>query len=183
MPCATTLYFDLETDAAIRRIWQAIEDAGLPSSMLNLGYRPHLTLAVCESMNLEALRGELPRLVSSIRPVPLTFYGLGTFNIKEGVVFLGVTATQTLLDLHEQFWRLSVAHADGNHTYYQPGIWVPHITLGYGLQQDQVGQVITALLKIALPASGIATELVVTDVSPSGYVDLFAARLGSPLSE
>ncbi len=35
MPCAVTLSFDQETDAAIRGIWQAIEDAGLPSTMLN----------------------------------------------------------------------------------------------------------------------------------------------------
>lgn len=178
MPCATTLYFDLETDAAVRRLWQAIEDAGLPSSLLNLGYRPHLTLVVCDTMDFDALRAELPPLVASTPPVSFNFHGLGTFNTAEGVVYLAVTVSQELLALHERIWKLAAPHANGKLQYYMPGIWVPHVTLGYGLEQEQVGQVINSLRKIVLPINGTATELVVTDVSPSGYTDLFAARLG-----
>lgn len=172
MPCATTLYFDLETDAAIRRLWQAIEDAGLPSTMLNIGYRPHLTLSVCESLDLDAMRADLSALMAAFRPIPLTFPNLGAFLQAEGVVFLGVTVTPALLDLHAQIWHLSEAHTIGVSGYYAPGVWVPHVTLGYGLVQEQVGSVINTLLKAPLPASGMATELVISDVSPSGYVDL-----------
>jgi 2'-5' RNA ligase len=183
MPCATTLYFDLETDAAIRRLWQAIEDAGFPSAMLNLEFRPHLTLAVCETMDLDTLRGELPRLVAATHPLAVTFHSLGAFTVKEGVVYLGVTVTRDLLDLHDQLWKLLTANSTGNSSYYLPGIWVPHVTLGYGLPQEQVGSVINLLLKSPLPVIGMVTELVVTDVAGTGFVDLFASRLGSPVDE
>jgi 2'-5' RNA ligase len=183
MPCATTLYFDLETDAAVRRLWQAVEDAGLPSTMLNLGFRPHLTLAVCESLDLDAFRLELPAMMAALQPIPLTFSSLGTFIQAEGVVYLGVTVTQALLDLHSQIWHLSQAHMDGISHYYVPGIWVPHITLGYDLLLEQVGQVMNTLLKAPLPVSGMANELVITDDSLNGFVDLYAARLGRPLEE
>ena len=178
MPCATTLYFDLETDAAVRRLWQAIEDAGLPSSLLNLGYRPHLTLAVCETMNLEGLRDELLQLVAATSPIKLNFHGLGTFSTNEGVVYLGVTVNRALLDLHDQIGQLLGPHSNGNLPYYMPGVWVPHVTLGYGLLEEQVVPVLNSLRRSELPASGTVTELVVSDVTASVYTDLFVARFG-----
>jgi hypothetical protein len=178
VPCATTLYLDLETDAAIRRLWQGIEDAGLPSTMPTLGYRPHLSLAVCESMDMPALRDILPTLLGATPPIPLIFSNLSVFPKADGVVYLGVTASRGLMEFHEKVWQLMAAHTSGHSEYYSPGMWVPHITLDYGLTPEQVGSVITTVLKLPIPLTGIATELVVTDVSNNGYTDLYARKLG-----
>ena len=179
MPCATTLYLDLETDAAIRRLWQGIEDAGLPSIMPNLGYRPHISLAVCETMDVAEMRKILPPLLSVTPAIPLIFSYLGVFSKSDGVVYLGVTASRGLLEFHEKIWQIMAAHTSGHSEYYSPGVWVPHITINYDLTPEQVGRVVTTVLKLPIPLTGVATELVVTDVAPTGYTDLFARKLGA----
>ena len=181
MACAVTIYFDLETDAAICGVWQAIEDAGLPSAMLNMGYRPHITLSVCEQMDLDELKKNLPVLIASTPPIPVTFSQLGIFPGPDGVIFLGVTVNKMLANLHASYWRTADAYMGAASEYYRPDIWVPHVTLAYGLTPELVGQVVTVLLKTPLPAQGLATEFVVTDADEPNKVDLFAARLGSYL--
>lgn len=179
MLCAVTLHFDLETDAAIRRLWQVIEDAGLPSPMINTGYRPHLSLAVCEQMELGSFKESIAPIMKTTPPIPLKFDHLGVFRGGDGVIFLGVTPNRTLIDFHNTFWEYLSPHMGGGPvSHYSPQNWVPHITLDYDLTPELVGQVTTVLLKTPLPVAGLATELVVTDPDDPSKVELYLARLG-----
>jgi hypothetical protein len=46
------MYFDDQADAAVRRLWQRLADAGLPSlaTRTHRQHRPHVSLAVAESL-------------------------------------------------------------------------------------------------------------------------------------
>ena len=48
MPFAVELYFDPSTEERIRGAWKAIDEAGISGSMPKGGYRPHVSLGVCE---------------------------------------------------------------------------------------------------------------------------------------
>ncbi len=47
---------DAESEAGIRRAWDALAEAGVKSAMLDAGYRPHVSLGVCEELNVDGLR-------------------------------------------------------------------------------------------------------------------------------
>src|SRR5512133_1844925 len=98
MPCGAIIYFDAETDAAIRGQWQIIEDAGLPSILPGLNYPPHLTLVACDDMDMNGLRSRLPAFLAENPPMTVQFSGLGIFNTLEPVVYLAVAPSQALLD-------------------------------------------------------------------------------------
>src|SRR5512142_2937045 len=166
MPCGAIIYFDVETEAAIRGQWQIIEDAGLPSTLPALNYPPHLTLVACEDMDMDGLRARLPAFLAQNPPLPIQFSGLGVFNTIEPVVYLAVAPSRALLDFHASFLEMARPFLLGDSIYYQPGVWVPHITLAQGLPREAVGAVIDVLLRRPLPQRGLLKELVLADFIP-----------------
>jgi hypothetical protein len=62
MGLAVSLLFDGATTARVRSLWDRLGEAGISTSMLDLGYAPHLTLTVMEDEELAAqLQRELTR--------------------------------------------------------------------------------------------------------------------------
>ncbi len=106
MPFAVEMYMDAESEAGIRRAWDALAEAGVKSAMLDAGYRPHVSLGVCEELNVDGLARELSSFAEKVSPFALTLSSVGLFPSSEGVIFLGVTPTQRLLDVNRGFHQL-----------------------------------------------------------------------------
>jgi 2'-5' RNA ligase len=180
MPCGAVLTFDSETDAAVRGLWQVIEDAGLPSIMLKMNYPPHLTLAVCEDMDLEQIIERLPAFIAAFPPLSVDFPGLGAFSAIEPVVYMTVTRSPDLTALHASFWEVIKPVSTGLSPYYHPRAWVPHVTLNQGMPLSMVGSVVDALLLYPRPAAGLLLDIHIVDFD-NGLKKNYSARLGSIL--
>lgn len=164
-------------------MWQAIDDAGLPSTTLELNYPPHLTLMACSELDMDRLREVLPVFVASHPPLLVNFTGLGVFAGKEAVVYLSLAWNRALLEMHEHFWSVANPFAIETGEVYQPGRWVPHVTLDYALPYHQVGPVVNALMQAQLPRFGLLREVVLVDFNPTGSIieERFKSRLGQYL--
>lgn len=188
MTCGAALQFDAQTDAAIRSAWQAIAAAGLPSRMPELNYPPHLSLLLCEDLDLAAVRRALPAWIASQPPLRVDFPALGIFPGEEGVIYLAPTVSHALLDFHAGLWALLEPLTRNPSPLYRPGIWVPHVTLDLELTRAQTGAVVEALNSAGcLPRRGVLESLFVADfttgVGPEGSEGgahaLYTAHLGS----
>lgn len=175
------LYFDPQSDAAIRGVWQQVEDAGLPSKMLSLNYPPHLTMMTCEQANLAELRPRLLDFTARLEPIPLRFHSVATFGGPEGVIYLAPVVNRTLLDLHAALWEIVTPFATGHNGLYAPGTWVPHVTMNVEVPPEQIGAVIDAMLRSDLPREGLLTALFIADFQDGapGFRELFKERLGN----
>jgi 2'-5' RNA ligase len=125
MGLAVSLLFDGATTARVRSLWDRLGEAGISTSMLDLGYAPHLTLTVMEDEELAAqLQRELTRrawgdgLDMEIGPV-------GRFEGTD-IVWLG-GAGERLRALQGDVAGLVALGAIDPH--YRPDNWVPHVTL------------------------------------------------------
>ena len=87
MPFVVELYFDPSVEARIRGAWKAINEAGISDSMPKGGYRPHVSLGICNHLELDAFEKELSTVAASIAPFRLSFPNIGIFSASEGVVF------------------------------------------------------------------------------------------------
>lgn len=133
------LLFDDDTDAELRRVWQAMTDAGVPSQLRvqSATNRPHVTVVVTEHLDpavdveLAALREHLP-LPCRIG-APLVF-GHGRLILAHLIV-----PSLPLLELHQQIHRICLPHMrSGPFPHARPGQWTPHATLGRRLDATQL---------------------------------------------
>jgi hypothetical protein len=159
------LTFDETMDAAIRRDWEALASADLPSlaSHTAASNRPHLTLAAGEALQPVPVRG---------LPVAVRFGGIAVFPAgrRKFVLVRSIVASRALLDLHRgvhdaledaasedtasedaasedtafedaAFEDAAFENAAFENTVAEltlPDRWTPHVTLSRRLDADQV---------------------------------------------
>ena len=177
MPFVVELYFDPSVEARIRGAWKAINEAGISDSMPKGGYRPHVSLGVCNHLETDLLAQELSIFATSVTPFRLSFPNIGIFSTSEGVVFLGVTVTEALLSVHAAFHEIFKKHAEDQREYYTVERWVPHCTLAFGLSEAQIVEAVTVCRQIDLPISAEVREIGVVEVSSTSCQTLFSCSL------
>ena len=166
MPFAVEMYMDAESEAKIRRIWKSLAEANIKSAMLEAGYRPQVSLGVCEELNVDGLAKELSSFVETISTFEMTLSSIGLFHSSENVIFLGVSPTPRLLDINGAFHRFFGKYAKAQRANYHVGSWVPHCTLAFGLPDDIVSKAIEICSRESLPIRSRVEEIGIAEVSP-----------------
>lgn len=131
------LVFDPESEAAIRRIWEDLAQAGIPSQ--SPAARPHVTLAVAERIAPDVD----PLLQPLTQRLPLTGVVAAAllFGRANHVLARLIVPTAELLTLHTEIHRLCQPHvAPGPMANSLPGQWTPHVTLARRLGGAQLGR-------------------------------------------
>lgn len=134
MAFSVQLYFDSASEQTLRSLWQSIG-----SSHLELGARPHISLAVFpETIATTQLLPAIEQFAKVSSQFSLAFASVGSFPTDEGVVFLAPVVTRELLSLHAAFHaRLDQLHL-ASLDYYTVGRWVPHCTMAWQLTPDHL---------------------------------------------
>ncbi len=145
---------------------------------LDAGYRPHVSLGVCNGFESSAFEGELSTFAASVAPFSLSFSSIGIFPGAQGVIFLGVTVTNHLLDVHAAFHKIFKTHAQDQSEYYAVEKWVPHCTLAFGLSERQISGAVPICRGIPLPISAEVREIGLMKVSPTSCHTLSLCKFG-----
>ena len=138
--------FDRESDALIRREWEALTDARLPSLALHTAAsnRPHLTLVAGDEL------APLPLDPEDIAAIPavIDLAGLMVFPTARDrwILVHGAVVSQPLARLQERVAR----RFPGGVSTTQPGAWVPHVTLARRLTGEGVGRALHALAEVGV---------------------------------
>ena len=174
MPFVAELYFDPSTEARIRDAWKTLDAAGISDSMPKGGYRPHISLGICNHLELDAFAQELSIFAADIVPFRVLFPNIGIFSTSEGVVYWGATATAQLINLHTAFHEIFKKYAKEQREYYTVGQWVPHCTLAFGLSEDEIVKTVNVCRQMDLPVSTEIEEIGLVEVSPTGCRTLYS---------
>jgi hypothetical protein len=147
------LVFDPDTEAAVRRIWDGLRQAGIPSQAP--ASRPHATLTVAERLD--------PHVDSVLRPLAARFpfdCRIGApllFGTSKVVLARLVVPSRELLDIHAAVYRLCLPHQQpGPMPNSAPGQWTAHVTLARRVVPGQLGRA----LRIAAKPSQICGTIV-----------------------
>jgi len=163
MPYAIELALDPSSDAVVRRVWHELDRAGI-TWMVRSGARPHVTVGVWETLDVEETMRELTRFADETAPVPLTLANVGMFP---GVaVFLAPVVTAELLDLHAHLHRRLAESGGGAWDHYRLGAWVPHCTLASDLEPDQYQSAFAIAARAPLPLECLLVEVGIVEFRP-----------------
>ena len=143
------LLLDQRADIAVREMWRALAEAGLPSQhrVPSDTKRPHVTLVAAERIDpgiderLTWLAAELPR--PAVLGAPVIFGG-DRLTLARLVI-----PSDKLLDAHELVYDECRPYATHVFAHSAPGRWTPHVTLGRRFTAPQVGEALAAVDGIA----------------------------------
>ncbi len=134
------LLLDPDTEAATRRLWQSLSEAGLRSP--GQTSRPHVTMVVAEEISadvdklLTPVTRQLP--LRCVIGAPMVF-GESRFTLVRLVV-----PTAELLSLQAEVHRVCLPHlTPGPASNTLPGQWTPHLTMARRVDPPQLGRAIT----------------------------------------
>ena len=159
-------FFDQQTEAAIKSVWKELVDSGAAPYLYQSANRPHLTLAIYDTLDFQAGEVRLRDLATSGAALPLVFHSLGVFTTPRAAVFLAPRVDTALLELHARVHQVFRAIASGPDEYYLPGKWVPHCALALDLDKATAIKVVEIAIHLNLPLVGKITELGAIEARP-----------------
>jgi hypothetical protein len=154
------LLFDDETDAALRGVWDALTEAGVPSQVRvqSSTNRPHVTVAVADHIDaavdteLAALRERLPLPCTVGAPL---LFGSGRFVLAQLIV-----PSLALIELHHAVMRICLPHMrSGPFGHAGPDQWTPHATLGRRLEPAQLAVAVSEVPGVTTQRRAAFTSL------------------------
>lgn len=170
---AVELYFDPETELAIRGFREKVYAAGVEPVIGKLGDRPHVSLAVFGAIDVPCLIEMVKEFSSQFPSFPVLLSAIGTFPTPDNVLFLSPVPTSHLLLLHRKFHRqLKCSHLRSS-SYYYPQKWVPHCTIELELPEKQFATALTAAHKFFIPLKGYFTSVGIVSFRPVKYLAEF----------
>lgn len=164
MPYAIAALFDAQSEAGIRALRARLAESAGADAFPQV--RPHLTLAVIEELDAEALRPTLQAFCQSMPPLPLHLAAVGAFPTSEGVVYLAPVVTRPLLAAHASLCRVLTDAGYTPEPYYRPQNWVPHCTVAANLTRAQVSEAVDLCLQADVFHTDQLTQLMVARFPP-----------------
>lgn len=162
---AIEMDFDLNTETAIRQAHTELEASKIGDIGAISLFKPHISLIVGREVLEEASLHSLETFASATVPFPLTFSYLGIFNPGGmAVVYMGVTATHALLDLHRNFTTQLSPLMGEIWAYYSEGVWVPHCTLAMSVKPAELEVALKIGRAIPLPFVARASRVALVQV-------------------
>lgn len=160
MPHSISLWFDENTEGAIRDVWRDLADKEISSKFHDGPYRPHVTLSIYEDLDVEAFSGELREYAASKPKFPITFESLGAFTGSTGALFLVPRPTLRLLETQQDVTSLLADHGSGaTEPWYKPGDWTPHCTLAVDLEPSELSKAFDLCQGHKRPIEGVVNRV------------------------
>ncbi|GAA5543657.1 2'-5' RNA ligase family protein [Brucella sp. NBRC 113783] len=133
MPYGVSLKSCNATAVEILKLWDEASVFEPKGSMLELGYPPHLTLAVFEQWpgDVSAIMAEV---FSAQGKLLITFYTVKYFDNETMILWTEPRSNHALSGLHSRLH----GHFDplSCHEHYRVGRWVPHCSLATNVPQS-----------------------------------------------
>lgn len=165
MPLAAQVTFDPALEEKIIHLWRVLAERGVSTTPSSDGIRPHLTLGVCEELDMGVYAPIIQTLAEETLRFPIVFSGFGVL-FEPSVVFLTPVISTRLLQLHKQFWLGFPVFAQKPVESFRPDAWAPRCDLAVNLHPDHVGRALDACRRFSLPLQGKITEIGVVSLPP-----------------
>ncbi len=146
MDYALLLTFDDAGEETLCRLMTTLAQQGAGQGLLDLGLKPHVTLAAFNTGKLAAVDQALAGLSAAwAGRLDLKLASAGFFPGQPATLFLAPAINQQLLALHQACADLLAPLCGALSAHYLADNWVPHCTLALDLTPQQLQAACQAL--------------------------------------
>lgn len=166
MGFAIEMFFDKKTEGILLEYWKSLYETGLSKELYESGSRPHISLAVYNDIDLDALNNRLPILLEGKKPFELRFESVGIFPTDPSVVFLAPGMTDNLYEIHKEYHTVMTDFLEKEWSYYLPNKWVPHCAMAMGVPRESVSEVVDHIMNDFRQCSFTIEEVGIVEFRP-----------------
>jgi len=159
MAYAVVIYFDEISEQPILNTWSELEEKNISQALHNPGIRPHITLAVYDSLNCKECEKEIRQYTINSNLLYLSADYFGIFPHASPVIFIALAPNRDLMNFHRKIHQILETNAHGSWEIYQPVNWVPHLTLVRDIKKKNLSEVLEICMKIKLPLELRITQI------------------------
>lgn len=136
---------DDEHYALVEDIWAELEKEFGVRGLYTTPF-PHFSYQVAGGYDVEAVGDYLQELTQGMRPFRVRTAGLGVFTLAQPVLYIPIVRSPQLSRLHQKLWDDLAEKATGAVNYYDPEMWMPHVTLAQGgVNRDKLAEIMRAM--------------------------------------
>jgi len=175
MNVAIVLYFDKKTEDKIFSIWRNLARGKLTSYLLDIGIRPHITLAVFEQAEIKSLSSATETFARDIESFEINLCSAGTFPVSRRPIYYLPVPTKQLLGIHSEYYNSIKSIGLKWENYYLPENWVPHCTVAEKVGDENVfKQTFWYCCNAGIPITGKITHIGIFEFMPVKEIACFA---------
>ena len=162
MALALCLLFDGRTDRLVTALWERLERQGVATLLTHTHgrHRPHLSYAVLRDGDPDTVRAALDGRADG---GPVEVVAQGSVVFPRGRVALACAAPAAVVARQERVVAALAAAGIELHRNYEPGRWVPHVSVATSASGDQLPVVVGAVSDVLpLPVRAVRAALIET---------------------
>lgn len=158
-------YFDDNTNKIIKRYIETIAKETGNTFMTDNNVCPHLTISSLESRNEELLIKKFAELENEIKGGSVHIVSVG--QLLPYVMYVSPYLNEYLSELSNCIYNKYKGVDEINISrYYKPLSWLPHITVGKQLEEDQMIKAFRVMQKMFVPVEGKIVKLGIAKTNP-----------------
>ena len=176
MAYAVIFYFDEISTRQIQKVWKELYEKNISPAMYSLDIQPHITLAIYDSFDCSECEKEINKFAENFDLISINANHFGIFPHASTVIFIAPAPNKELINLQINIHHSLEDYVSGSWKMYQPGNWVPHITLVRDIEKENFSKALEICMKMPLPLELKITQIGVVNFEP--VKQLFEIDLG-----
>lgn len=165
-------YFDEDSSKRIQKWIDEIYQLTGNDFMIQNQVPPHLTLCAFEQRNDETAKNLFERMKKNLAYGEIEIASVGVF--LPYVIFAQAVTNEYLFALNDSIVQVLNENEDSLvNRFYKPHAWIPHITLGKTLDQEQMKKAFEVLQKSFIPFKAKIISFGLAKPNPHKNLDMF----------
>ncbi len=160
------LYFDLQFEDKIRRLWNDLAESGVPSILHQIGSRPHISLAVLESIKDVQVSQLVGKFIQKYSEFSIEFPAIALIPGEQKTVFLAPITNLILLEMQRTLYHLLKNNSFFPLERYEPNKWLPHCSISKELSSSDALKTVNISQNSTVTGTAKVIELGIIEFRP-----------------
>ena len=170
-----SIYFDKKTEQMMQSYINQVAKATDNTFMLDGNIPPHITLCGFHAKDEYKVVEKLDKNIEKIKGGQIYFATLGVF--KGQVIYVEPILNEYLHKLSEDIHNICKNFQDitFNH-FYMPNNWIPHMSIGKHLNEEQMIEAFKVLVKQFVPMEATVTRIGIAKTNPHRDIKIYELK-------